>query len=158
MTATCTACHNTRNVVLSPIEYGLIETHPMARRASFQEQSLCQVRAKGTNRRYKSIRSPRSRRQRPYRCRLWWRRDQAENRAAKRRQIRRIPFHRSFSDVGNAQFSSIGFTKSQRPNIDDDDVRQFKQLAAILLPAREDDLDRLIERGDFTEAKPHENP
>jgi hypothetical protein len=48
-------------------------------------------------------------------------------------------------------FFVYGFAKSQRANIHDDEVEQFKQAAKHVLALTERQLAELVKRGDFTE-------
>jgi hypothetical protein len=54
---------------------------------------------------------------------------------------------------GQRSFFVYGFAKSEQANIDKSDERDFKELAGILLAASEEDLTKLIGRGEFTEVK-----
>ena len=57
---------------------------------------------------------------------------------------------------GERSFFVYGFAKSERANIDESEVRDFKELAAKLLAASDEDLKTLIELGEFTEVTCHE--
>jgi hypothetical protein len=46
-----------------------------------------------------------------------------------------------------------GFAKSQRANISDDEERQFKEAAKIVLSLTQNALAAGLKRGDFVEAK-----
>ena len=46
-----------------------------------------------------------------------------------------------------------GFPKSQRANLDDDELRQFKEAAKHVLALTEKQLAELLKRGDFVEVK-----
>ncbi len=50
-------------------------------------------------------------------------------------------------------FFIYGFSKSQRANIDDHELKQFKEAAKHVLALAEKQLAELIERGDFAEVK-----
>jgi len=52
---------------------------------------------------------------------------------------------------GLRAFFVYGFAKSEQANIDKSDERDFKELAGILLAASEEDLAKLIGRGEFAE-------
>ncbi len=54
---------------------------------------------------------------------------------------------------GTLAFFVYGFAKSEQANIDQSDERDFKELAKTLLAASDDDLKRLIDRGEFLEVK-----
>src|SRR5580700_9998016 len=45
---------------------------------------------------------------------------------------------------GERSFFVYGFAKSERPNIDESEERDFKELAGILLRASDDDLTKLL--------------
>ncbi|MDP9175327.1 MAG: type II toxin-antitoxin system RelE/ParE family toxin [Planctomycetota bacterium] len=53
-------------------------------------------------------------------------------------------------------FFVYGFAKSERTNIDEGEERDFKELAEILLAASNEDLKKLLERGEFKEVTCHE--
>jgi hypothetical protein len=53
-------------------------------------------------------------------------------------------------------FFVYGFAKSERANIDESDERDFKKLAGFLLAASDEDLLKLLERGEFLEFNCHE--
>ena len=53
-------------------------------------------------------------------------------------------------------FFVFGFAKSERANIDESDVREFKELAGILLAASDGDIMKLLERGEFVEVQCHD--
>jgi hypothetical protein len=57
---------------------------------------------------------------------------------------------------GERAFFVYGFAKSEQANIDQSDVRDFKELAGKLLTASDDDLKNLLENGDFVEVMCHE--
>ena len=46
-----------------------------------------------------------------------------------------------------------GFSKSQRANLNDDEEQQFKEAAKIVLRLTEQQLAKLLKRGDFVEVK-----
>ncbi|MGP8242896.1 MAG: type II toxin-antitoxin system RelE/ParE family toxin [Bryobacteraceae bacterium] len=54
---------------------------------------------------------------------------------------------------GAMAFFIYGFSKSQRANIDDHELKQFKEAAKHVLALAEKQLAELIERGDFAEVK-----
>jgi hypothetical protein len=54
---------------------------------------------------------------------------------------------------GAKAFVVYGFAKSQRANIDGDEVEQFKRAAKHVLALTEKQLAELIKRGDFVEVK-----
>jgi hypothetical protein len=54
---------------------------------------------------------------------------------------------------GARAFFMYGFSKSQRANIDDHELKQFKAAAKHVLALSERQLAELIERGDFVEIK-----
>jgi len=54
---------------------------------------------------------------------------------------------------GSKAFFVYGFHKSQRANIDDDELRQFKEAAKHVLALSERQLAELLKRGDFVEVK-----
>jgi hypothetical protein len=54
---------------------------------------------------------------------------------------------------GARAFFMYGFPKSQRANIDDHELKQFKAAAKHVLALSERQLAELIERGDFVEIK-----
>jgi hypothetical protein len=54
---------------------------------------------------------------------------------------------------GERAFFVYGFAKSEQANIDQNDERDFKELAATLLAAVAEDLNKLIERGEFVEVQ-----
>jgi hypothetical protein len=56
---------------------------------------------------------------------------------------------------GHRSFFVYGFAKSEQANIDDSDERDFKVLADQLLGASDEDLKRLLERGEFVEIQCH---
>ena len=53
-------------------------------------------------------------------------------------------------------FFVYGFSKSQRANIDDEEQEQFKVAAKHVLALTGQQLEALLTRGDFTEAKTDE--
>jgi hypothetical protein len=53
-------------------------------------------------------------------------------------------------------FFVYGFAKNEQANIDESDERDFKELARKLLAASEEDLKKLLERGEFVEVQCHE--
>jgi hypothetical protein len=57
---------------------------------------------------------------------------------------------------GERSFFVYGFAKSEQANIDDSDERDFKELAGILLAASDEDLKKLLDRGEFAEVKCNE--
>lgn len=57
---------------------------------------------------------------------------------------------------GEISFFVYGFAKNERANIDESDERDFKELARILLPASDQDLAKLVGRGEFSEIMCHE--
>jgi hypothetical protein len=57
---------------------------------------------------------------------------------------------------GERSFFVYGFAKHERANIDQGEERDFKSLARILLAASDQDLAKLIERGEFSEVMCHE--
>ena len=54
---------------------------------------------------------------------------------------------------GARAFFIYGFSKSQRANIDDHELKQFKQAAKHVLALSVGQLSELLERGDFAEIK-----
>jgi hypothetical protein len=54
---------------------------------------------------------------------------------------------------GSKAFFVYGFLKSQRANIDDHELRQFKEAAKHVLALSERQLAELLKRGDFVEVK-----
>jgi hypothetical protein len=52
---------------------------------------------------------------------------------------------------GVRSFFVFGFAKNEQANIDESDERDFKELAGTLLAASKEELERLIERGEFVE-------
>ena len=54
---------------------------------------------------------------------------------------------------GDTAFFVYGFAKSQRANISDDEERQFKEAAKIVLSLTRNALAAGLKRGDFVEAK-----
>ena len=54
---------------------------------------------------------------------------------------------------GIRAFFMYGFSKSQRANIDDHELRQFKEAAKHVMALSESQLAELLERGDFVEVK-----
>jgi hypothetical protein len=54
---------------------------------------------------------------------------------------------------GAKAFFVYGFAKSRRANINDDEERQFKEAAKIVLSLTENALAVRLKRGDFVEAK-----
>jgi hypothetical protein len=54
---------------------------------------------------------------------------------------------------GSRAFFVYGFPKNQRANIDDDELRQFKEAAKHVLALSERELAELLKRGDFVEVK-----
>lgn len=54
---------------------------------------------------------------------------------------------------GVRAFFVYGFAKSQRANIDNDEEKQFKEAAKLVLALTEKQLAELLKRGDFTEVK-----
>lgn len=54
---------------------------------------------------------------------------------------------------GATAFFVYGFSKSQRANIDDHELKQFKEAAKHVLALSEKQLAELLERGDFVEVK-----
>lgn len=54
---------------------------------------------------------------------------------------------------GVRAFFVYGFAKSQRANIDNDEEKQFKEAAKLVLALTEKQLAELSKRGDFTEVK-----
>ena len=52
---------------------------------------------------------------------------------------------------GGRSFFVYGFAKNEQANIDQSDERDFKELAGTLLDAPEEDLNKLIKRGEFVE-------
>lgn len=57
---------------------------------------------------------------------------------------------------GERSFFVFGFAKHEQANIDKSDERDFKALADKLLAAAEDEIEKLIDRGDFVEVIHHE--
>ena len=57
---------------------------------------------------------------------------------------------------GATAFFVYGFAKSQRSNIDDDEEAQFKEAAKHVLALTDEQLAKLIKRGDFIEVKDDE--
>src|ERR1039458_9760118 len=51
--------------------------------------------------------------------------------------------------MGELSFFVFGFLKSDQANIDESDERDFKELADKLLALSDEDLDELVERGEF---------
>ena len=49
-----------------------------------------------------------------------------------------------------------GFAKSERPNIDADEEKEFKEAARHVLRLTEKQITELLEKGDFVEVKGHE--
>jgi hypothetical protein len=56
---------------------------------------------------------------------------------------------------GARSFFVYGFAKNEQANIDEGDERDFKELAAKLLAASHEDLETLLERGEFVEVQCH---
>ncbi len=54
---------------------------------------------------------------------------------------------------GTKAFFVYGFPKSQRANIDDDELKQFREAARYVLALTEKQLAELVKRGDFLEVK-----
>ena len=54
---------------------------------------------------------------------------------------------------GERSFFVYGFAKSEQANIDESDERDFKELAEKLLAASDEDLKKLLKRGEFVEVK-----
>lgn len=54
---------------------------------------------------------------------------------------------------GDKAFFVYGFAKSRRANIDDDEDRQFKEAAKIVLALTKAQLAARLQRGDFVEVK-----
>ena len=54
---------------------------------------------------------------------------------------------------GTKAFFVYGFPKSQRANIDDDELKQFREAAKHVLALTERQLAELLKRGDFIEVK-----
>ena len=54
---------------------------------------------------------------------------------------------------GARAFFVYGFPKSRRANIDDDEEKQFKEAAKIVLSLTESELIVRLKRGDFVEVK-----
>jgi hypothetical protein len=54
---------------------------------------------------------------------------------------------------GTKTFFLYGFPKSQRPNIDADELKQFREAAKHVLALTERQLAELLKRGDFIEVK-----
>jgi hypothetical protein len=54
---------------------------------------------------------------------------------------------------GAKAFFVYGFPKSQRPNIDGEEEKQFKEAARYVLKLTEGQLEELLNRGDFVEVK-----
>jgi hypothetical protein len=54
---------------------------------------------------------------------------------------------------GSRSFFMYGFAKSQRANIDGDELEQFKAAAKLVLALTEQQLAELLKRGDFEEVK-----
>jgi hypothetical protein len=57
---------------------------------------------------------------------------------------------------GRRSFFVYGFAKSEQANIDESDEWDFKELGGILLAASDEDLKKLLERGEYVEVKCHE--
>ncbi|MBR8830192.1 MAG: hypothetical protein N5P05_002852 [Chroococcopsis gigantea SAG 12.99] len=53
----------------------------------------------------------------------------------------------------NKAFFVYGFAKSERENIDEDEEREFKELAKLTFSLSDDNLAKLIQQGAYTELK-----
>lgn len=54
---------------------------------------------------------------------------------------------------GDKAFFVYGFPKSERENIEKDEITGFKKTAKVLLSLSDDQIDKLIEKGKLTEIK-----
>jgi hypothetical protein len=58
-----------------------------------------------------------------------------------------------YSERANGRFSSTALAKSDQDNIDKSDERDFKELAAVLLNASDEQLADLVESGKYQEVR-----
>ncbi len=55
--------------------------------------------------------------------------------------------------LGNKAFFVYGFSKSERENIDEAEVREFKELAKVVLALSDGEIVKLVKKGAFKQVK-----